>query len=110
MIAEKDGPLGIRRRCRSVPQNVDDRKPFLLLYGHEQPRHQGKIEAHMTFVVVTEIRRRFLGPLIGFRQEKTTGEFLIDASAKLFEERMRFRQTFAIGPFALVEIGNGIEP
>ena len=57
VIAEEDRPLRVRRDRRGLLEDVDDRQAILALKGEVQAGHEGKVERHVTLVVVPEVRR-----------------------------------------------------
>ncbi len=109
MVAEEKGPLAALRDHRRLPGYVDDGEPILALDRHEQPRHEGEVEGHVTLVPLAEIGDRILGPLVRFCQQYSVLKPVVDVAAELLQEGVRLRQVLAAGALALVEIGHGVE-
>ena len=63
----------------------------------------------MKLVALAEVGQEVAGPLIGLGQEQRAGIARLDELAHLFEEFVGFGQVFAVGPFALDQVGNGID-
>ena len=70
----------------------------------------GKVKIHVRLVPVTEICDRILRPLVRLRQKHATAEMRVDVRAQFLQIDVRLRKIFAVRPFPLVEIRNGIEP
>ncbi len=110
MIPQEHQPLARLGNRRRLLEDIQDRKAVLHVDAHEQPRHDRKMERRVALVAVAEIRDGVLRPLVGFGQQHPSGKSLVDVLPELFQKRVRLRQIFAVGAFALVEIGNRVQP
>ena len=112
VIAQEHRPLAGLRNRRRLLEDVEDRRAILHPHGHEQPRHQRKMERHVTLVAApfAQIFHRVLRPLVGLRQEHAVAVVRIHMRAQRFQVGVRLGQVFAVRPFALVKIRNRVEP
>ncbi len=67
------------------------------------------MKRHVAAVAAAEVGDRVFRPLIGFRQQHAIFESLIDVGAQGLEEVIGLRQILAVGAFAFVQIGHGIQ-
>ena len=77
---------------------------------HEQPRHEREVKIHVAFIAVAEILGGVFRPLIRLGQQHAIAEVLVDVCAHVAQEGVRLWQVFAVRAFALVEIGNRVQP
>ena len=63
----------------------------------------------MTFVVVAEILQYVFRPLIGLGQQHAVGIAAVEFAPQSLQDRMRLRQIFVVGAFALDQIGDRVE-
>ena len=110
MIAQKQRPLAVRGDIRRLPQDVGNGKPVLLGYGHVDSGHQGKVIGHVALVAVAEIGADVFRPLIGFREQELAGGVAIQLGPDLLDDRVGFREVLVVGPLALAQIRNGVQP
>src|SRR5262249_46677510 len=66
-------------------------------------------EAHVTLITVAEVSDSVFGPLIRFCKQHPVAETLIDPLPEMFQKHVRLRKVFAVGPVALVQVGDGIQ-
>ncbi len=110
MVAQEQRPLTrIVDRGRLLPY-VGYRKAILHPHRHKEARHQRKMERHVAFLAALEVRDCVLRPLIGLTKQHPVAELLVDVSAQLFQERVRFRQVLAIGALAFAKVWHRVEP
>ena len=110
MIAQEHGPLTVIRDRWGLFEDVDDGKAIFHLQRHEHSRHEREVKIHVRFVAVTEIGDGIFRPLVRLRQKHATTELGINVCPQFFQIDVRLRKILAVRPFALVEVGNGIEP
>ena len=110
VIAQKNRPLAAIRNVRRLLHDFDDGIAVLLRDGHVDARHQRKVIRHVAFIAVAEVLAHVLRPLIGLGQQKAVLVVRVDGGAQLLDDRVGFAQIFVVGPFALDQVGNGIEP
>ena len=109
VIAQEHGPLAVLGNRRRLIEDVDDRKAILHLQRHEHPRHERKMEIHVRRVAFAEISDRVFRPLIGLGQKHAALEIRVDVRAQFHQVLVRLAEILAARPFALVEVGDGIE-
>ncbi len=110
VVAQEDRPLAIRGNVRRLPHDVGDWETVFARDRHVHARHQREMERHMAFVAIAEIDLRVLRPLIGLGQHHAARRMRVHRGADGFQNLMRFREVFVVGPLALDEIGHGVEP
>ena len=81
VIPQEKAPLAGVRNGRSLRDDVGDRQPVFLAQRHVDARHQRKMERHVAFVAVAEIRAHVGGPLVGFGQHHAVGVIGVDLAA-----------------------------
>src|SRR3989442_4575610 len=101
MVAEEQTPLAVLGNGRSMGKHVNDRMPILAADTHEQPRHQGKMKRHVTFITVAEIRADIGGPLIRFPQQDASLITLDDPLSTILQILFRLTYVFATGVLPL---------
>ncbi len=109
MIAKEDRPLATSGDGRRLIEDIDNREAVFHLDGHEDARHQRKMEGHVAFVAAAEIGGSIFRPLVRFRQEDAVFEGFVEMGAQLLEKAMSGGEIFAVGPFLLKEIGNRVK-
>ena len=109
VVAEKQRPLAVLRDLRRLRHDVDDREAILLGQRHVHPGHDRKVEGHVAFVAVTEVRTGVFRPLIGLSQQHLAGKLRVEMGPQRLEVDVRLRQVLAGRSLALVQIGNGVE-
>ena len=109
MIAQKQSPLAVRWNFRRLPHDVGDGMPVFHAERHEDSRHDWKMECHVTFVPVPEIRTNIGRPLIGLGKHHAVF-VTIQLPADGFDQNVRFGQVFAVGAIPLDKIWNRIQP
>ena len=110
VVAEEEGPLAVGRDVGRLPHDLDDRVPVLLADRHEHPGHQREVERHVAFVAVAEVRQDVGGPLVRLGQEHPVLVVLVHLLAELLEDGVALGQVLAVGPLALDQVGDGVEP
>ena len=109
VVSQKDAPLTVLRNRRRLFEDVDDRKTIFPLDRHEQPRHQGKVEIHVAFIAVPEVRRSVFRPLIRLGQQHLVGILFLDMAAQRFQKGVGLRQVLAVRALALVQVRHGVQ-
>jgi hypothetical protein len=71
----------------------------------------GKVEANLEFWIFfgAEVGQQIFRPLVGLGDEDAAGIFGIHHAAHFLQEGVGFGQIFAVGAFALVQVGDGID-
>src|SRR5215467_10119382 len=109
MVAKEQTPLARLGDSRCLLKNFSDRLAVLELKPHEHPGHQWKMECHVKLVAITEVCLQIGRPLVGFGKQHSAGKVFIQATAQLFDDGMRLKEVFAIGTFALNQVGHSIQ-
>ncbi|GBD19375.1 hypothetical protein HRbin27_01881 [bacterium HR27] len=91
VVAQKECPLGRFRDRRCLREDIDDREAVFHADGHEEPRHQRKVERHVALVTVAEVGDSIFRPLIRLGEEHPVPVAAVDVAAEFLEERVRFR-------------------
>jgi len=68
-----------------------------------------EVEAHVALVAVAEVGHGVLRPLVRLGEQHLVAELLVDVPAELAEERVGFRQVFAVRALALEEVRHCVE-
>ena len=112
VVAQEQRPLAGLGNGRCLFEDVHDRQAVLHAQRHEQPRHERKMKRHVAFVALAlaEVGHRVLRPLVGLAQQHAVAVFLVHVRAQPLEDGVGFRQVFATGALAFVEIGHGVQP
>ena len=110
VVAQENGPLAVFRNGGGLIEDVQNREAVLHVQRHEKPRHERKVKGHVAFIAVAEIGHGIFGPLVRFAQEHAVLELGVHVGPHFLQEPMRFREVFAVGPLALEEIRDGVQP
>ena len=110
VVAQEEPPLAGLRDGRGLLQDVDDRVAILHVERHEEPRHHREVEGHVALVALAEVRHGVLGPLVRLGQQQPVAVLAVHVAAQILEEGVGLGEVLAVGAFALVEVGNRIEP
>jgi hypothetical protein len=97
VVAQEDRPLAVLGNLRRLAHDVDDRVAILFGDRHEHARHQRKVERHVAFVAVAEIRAHVFGPLVGFGEQHRS-RYSRRARAQRLEHAVRLGQVLAVVP------------
>ena len=110
MVPQEDRPLAIGGDVRRLAHDLDDRVAVLLAQRHEHSRHQRKVKRHVAFVAVAEVGEDVGGPLIGLGQKHLVPIVPVHLAANLFDDGVALRQVLAVGPLALDQVRDRVEP
>ncbi len=110
VIAQEQSPLAPLRNAGRLAHDVGDRQPVLEPQRHEDARHQRKVERHVAFVALAEVRAHVGRPLIGLRQNHASGVAFVHLLADAADDGVCFRQVLAVGAVAFDEVRNRVEP
>ena len=110
VIAQKHRPLAGLGNIRRLAHDVGDRMTIFGRDRHVDAWHQRKVERHMAFVARPEILQHIFRPLIGLGQQHAVAVARVELAAQPLQYLMCLGQVLVYRPFALNQIGNGVEP
>ncbi len=110
MVSQEQAPLAYFRNFRRLLQNFCDRLPVFQLHPHKHPGHEREVEGHVELIPVGKICTQVSRPLVGFRQQHASRKLQVEAGAQFFDDGMGLGKVFAIGPFALDQVWNCVQP
>ena len=109
VIAQEDGPLTVIRNIGRLAQDFRNRITILERHGHENARHQRKVECHVAFVAFAEILAHVFRPLVRFGQEHPILIVRIHHRTHLLQHHVGLGQVLVIRAFRNAEVRDRIQ-
>ncbi|CNG84223.1 Uncharacterised protein [Mycobacterium tuberculosis] len=113
VVAQEDAPLAGFGDFGGLGHDLGDGVALFAADGHEDAGHDGEVEGHVAFVAagggVAEVFDDVGGPLVGFGEQDAVGVEAVDFGADAFEVGVGFGEVLAVGAFAGVQVGDGVQ-
>jgi len=104
MVAEEQTPLAVLGDAGVCVNMSTIGCQSSLADTHKQPRHQGKMKCHMTFIAVAEIRADIGGPLISLPPAGCVPDNAGRSTFEILQYLVRLRQVFTAGALPFNQI------